>query len=139
MKVRVHFVFNGSARAALEFYKQVFNAEVKEIISYDDAKEMCDFSQVPADQMDRIACSKIALSNQYEIHICDQMSGEQLTMGNNVMVDIFEKEAARVEELYKNLSEGGNVIIPLAPVPWSPNYAMLTDRFGITWEILQED
>lgn len=43
-----------------------------------------------------------------------------------------EKE---VDFLWKNLSEGGSVLMPLDRYDWSPRYGWLNDRYGISWQI----
>lgn len=43
-----------------------------------------------------------------------------------------EKE---VDFLWKNLSENGNVMMPLGSYEWSVKYGWLNDRFGVSWQI----
>ncbi|MGC3648722.1 VOC family protein, partial [Enterococcus faecium] len=35
------------------------------------------------------------------------------------------------------LAEGGKIEMPLDAVPWALLYGMVTDRFGINWQINQ--
>jgi PhnB protein len=39
------------------------------------------------------------------------------------------------ERLFQALSDGGTVHVPFEPTFWSPGFGVLTDRFGIPWEI----
>jgi predicted 3-demethylubiquinone-9 3-methyltransferase (glyoxalase superfamily) len=43
--------------------------------------------------------------------------------------------AAEVETLFAKLSDGGQVLMPLDAYPFSPKYAWVNDRFGVSWQI----
>ncbi len=40
-----------------------------------------------------------------------------------------------IERIYKGLLEGGITMMPLDAYPWSPRYAWVVDRFGMTWQL----
>lgn len=44
----------------------------------------------------------------------------------------------RAEEVYKLLSNGGEVFMPMAQTPWANRFAMLRDQFGISWMLLNQ-
>lgn len=46
----------------------------------------------------------------------------------------FENGEA-VKKAYDVLKEGGNILLPLGPLPWSACCANVIDRFGIFWYI----
>ena len=43
-----------------------------------------------------------------------------------------EKE---IDRLFEKLSEGGQVLMPLGPYPFSQKFAWLADRFGVSWQL----
>ncbi len=43
--------------------------------------------------------------------------------------------AARVDELAGRLAESGSTLMPLDAYPFSPRYAWVTDRFGVSWQL----
>ena len=45
--------------------------------------------------------------------------------------------AAEVDALWDRLSDGGNVLMPLATYPFSPRYGWLEDRYGLSWQLAQ--
>lgn len=45
--------------------------------------------------------------------------------------------AAEVEALYASLAVGGKILMPLGEYPFSPRYAWLDDRFGVSWQLSQ--
>ena len=44
-----------------------------------------------------------------------------------------EKE---VEDLYVKLTEGGSTLMPLDSYPFSPKYAWVEDRYGVSWQLI---
>jgi predicted 3-demethylubiquinone-9 3-methyltransferase (glyoxalase superfamily) len=42
-----------------------------------------------------------------------------------------------IDELYKKLSEGGMVMMPLDKYDWSERYAFVQDKFGLSWQIMR--
>ncbi|MEB3222996.1 MAG: VOC family protein [Candidatus Sericytochromatia bacterium] len=49
-----------------------------------------------------------------------------------------EADAAdEVRRLFGSLAEAGEVLMPLDAYPWSPCYAWVRDRFGVSWQLRQ--
>ena len=40
-----------------------------------------------------------------------------------------------IDTLFEKLSEGGQVLMPLSPYPFSKKFAWTNDRFGVSWQI----
>lgn len=51
----------------------------------------------------------------------------------NFCVNLENEEA--VKKAYDILIEGGNILLPLGPLPWSTCCANVVDRFGVFWYI----
>lgn len=41
-----------------------------------------------------------------------------------------------IEGLYKTLSENGNVMMPLDEYPFAPKFCWITDRYGVSWQMI---
>ena len=50
-------------------------------------------------------------------------------------VAIGLKDVAKAERIFKSLSEGANVQMPIQETFWAVRFGMLTDKFGIPWMI----
>ena len=42
-----------------------------------------------------------------------------------------------INELWKNLSDGAMIMMPLGKYDWSENYGFLQDKFGLSWQIFK--
>jgi PhnB protein len=61
--------------------------------------------------------------------------GFNVNKGNNVYISLHPDSRAEAERLFRLLSEGGNVEMPLADQFWGDYYGSLNDKFGVRWMI----
>jgi predicted 3-demethylubiquinone-9 3-methyltransferase (glyoxalase superfamily) len=40
-----------------------------------------------------------------------------------------------IDQLFGRLSEGGQVLMPLSAYPFSPKFAWVADRYGVSWQL----
>ena len=52
----------------------------------------------------------------------------------SLFVDVADE--AEIERAFAGLSEGGKVIMPLKEYPFAKRFAWLSDRFGMTWQLM---
>lgn len=48
---------------------------------------------------------------------------------------LFETEA-EIDTAWQQLSEGGSTLMPLNKYPWNEKYGWLSDRFGVSWQLV---
>ena len=61
--------------------------------------------------------------------------GHKLTVGNNIQLSIEAESKNEVDKLFKGLSSGGKVTMPLADTFWGSYFGMVTDKFGVQWMV----
>ena len=54
---------------------------------------------------------------------------------NGFSVTFNLKDVAKSERIFKSLSEGGTVTMPIQETFWAGRFGMLTDQFGIPWMV----
>ena len=52
---------------------------------------------------------------------------------------VFCDSASEVDRLWEELSKDGMELMALGSYDWSPRYAWVMDRFGVTWQLYQAD
>lgn len=137
-----HFNFRGTARQALEFYASVFEAETT-LATYADFGMPAD---VPG--ADRIVFGQVENAEGFRLMAYDVPGAEadaaatagatRRENGTTVTDRTFFQSlrAGSLDELaryWEALSDGAEIVEPLAASAWSAGFGMLTDRFGVTW------
>ena len=61
--------------------------------------------------------------------------GASFLQGNNFSISVTADNKEEAEKLFKGLSAGGAVTMPLGKTFWSECFGMLTDKFGINWMV----
>ena len=49
----------------------------------------------------------------------------------------LDAKTTRSSELFKALSDGGDVVMPMGPTFFATSFGMVRDRFGIHWMVLK--
>ncbi|MBT9384554.1 VOC family protein [Pseudooceanicola sp. CBS1P-1] len=127
----IYLFFDGTARAAIDFYKATLGAEVKALMPFSD---LPDGTPLPPGMEDRVMHALLQIGDQ-TVMISDTMSPEAQTRhsGFNMQMSLPDpEEAAR---LFAALSEGGEVTMAFAPTFWAAGFGTCTDRFGIPWMV----
>ena len=65
----------------------------------------------------------------------DTHPDEPPSVGNNVHLSLTGQDANKLTEIFKGLSQGGNVDMPLAKQFWGDTFGMVTDKFGVHWMV----
>lgn len=125
-----HLNFRGDARAALTFYRSVFDGHLA-VVTYQDAGNVQD----PA-EADQVMWGQVAADNGFRVMAYDVPSSQPWDRGENAFFLSLRGETAdEVTAYWEKLTEGATVLRPLGPAQWSPLYGMLKDRFGVTWVV----
>ncbi len=127
--VQPYIAFKGNAREAIDFYKQALGAEEIFSQTYGESP-MADMG--PADAIMH-ATIKIGESH---IMVCDDMRPEaEAGAAGNISLAIGLNEVDTARRYFDNLSQGGEVTMPLDKTYWAEAFGMLTDKFGIKWMV----
>lgn len=130
MKIHAYLMFDGQCEAAFNFYAECLGGTL-EMMRYADSPE--DMG-VPAEFQQRI------------MHVCLTV-GDQLLMASDTLpqspyegikgcsISLQVDNVPEAERLYAALSAQGSVQMALQQTFWATRFAMLTDRFGVSWMI----
>lgn len=143
IKSTTHVNFRGTARQALEFYQAVFGGQITSA-SYSDfgmpqgapGADKIVFSQLENEEGFRIMAYDVPGHDDTD---SSAVAGTTTRENGATITDRTFFQSVRgdslneIEGYWNSLSDGAQVIEPLAASAWTPGFGMLTDKFGVTW------
>ena len=133
MKLDLFINFDGNCKQALEFYSAVFKTEVQGLMTYGDAPAEQGYKLRDEDK-GRVMYSTIAIGNN-SIMFCDGPAGMPVIEGNNITLTLVGQDKDELRRVFDALKDGGEVGMELCQTFWSEMFGMVTDKFGISWQI----
>lgn len=61
--------------------------------------------------------------------------GQKLIQGNNVYISVHPESKEEADRIFKALSAGGAIEMPIANQPWGDYYGSCKDKFGVLWMV----
>lgn len=135
----IYLNFNGDCEKAFTFYKSIFGGEFSYLGRFAEMPESEEF-KVPEADKNKIMHVGLPLGNS--VLMGSDCGGEQakhFLAGNNFSVSVTADSKEEADRLFKGLSEGGLVTMPLGNTFWGDYFGMCTDKFGINWMVSFND
>ena len=129
MALTAHLWYSGRCREAFNFYAQLFDGELM-LLAYGDTPMA---KEVGAGWSEKIVHATLTFDGCELAGSDVQSDGYRRPQGFSVLVDVEGVEKAR--RIFTALADGGSISMPMQETFWSPAFGVLTDRFGIPWEI----
>ncbi|KWX86352.1 3-demethylubiquinone-9 3-methyltransferase [Paenibacillus riograndensis] len=133
LQLNPFILLDGHAQQAIEFYQEVLGAK---LLFKQTAGEG---PQNPDAPMSEEAKARIAHSvlrvGETDFFVADLEEGLVLHPGNGINIFIRADNTEEAEQLYHSLQKGGHVEIELGPTYFSPAYGMVTDKFGVAFQV----
>ena len=130
MQLNPYLSFDGRCEAAFKFYEKALGGKIVAMMTFAETPMK---DQVPADQHGKIVHARMTVGDEVLMG-SDAMSGRyEPTKGMTVTLSI--EQPAEAERVFRALSEGGTVTMPIAQTFWAERFGMLVDRFGIPWMV----
>jgi len=123
--------FDGNCREAFERYQKVFRGKIESSFTFGETPGSED---VPTELRDRIMHSTLRIGEGV-IMGSDVPPGQPYEAPRGIYVSINVDETAEAERIFRELSEGGNVVVPIEKTFWAERFGMAVDRFGTPWMV----
>ena len=130
--VNPYLNFNGNCEDAFNFYKSAFGVEFAFISRFKDAPSDV---PLPANEADKILHVSMPIGNTLLMGSDVPSSFGKTVFGQNVQISINTDSEKEAEKLYKALSEGGKINMPLEKTFWGSYFGMVTDKFNVNWMV----
>lgn len=131
MLVEPYLFFDGRCEEALNFYRDKLGAEITVLVRFKDnpQPEAC----APGSE-EKVMHANFRIGDTLLMASDGHCTGKPKFEGFSL--SLTASQVSEAERLFKALSDGGQVQMPLEKTFFSPSFGMVADRFGVTWMIL---
>ena len=127
-RLNPYISFKDNARAALEFYKDVFGGTLV----------LHTFGELGAGDgpaADKIMHGQLETPSGFTLMGSDTPPGMEHSPGNTMTVSLSGDDADELRGYWDKLSAAGTVTMPLETQMWGDEFGMCTDQFGVPWMV----
>jgi PhnB protein len=127
-RLNPYISFNGNARQAMEFYKDVFGGEMT-------VSTFGEFGSTNTPDADKVMHSQLEAPNGFTLMASDTPEGMSHTPGDTITVSLSGDDTAELHGYWEKLTVGGKVTMPLEKQMWGDEFGMVIDQFGVPWMV----
>jgi len=127
-KITPFLWFDTQAEEAAKFYTSIFEAsKILNISRYNESSAKATAMQEG---------SAFVVSFQLEKQNFTAMNaGPHFKINESISLFAYCESDEKIEKVYNKLCKGGKVLFPLDKYDWSPKYAWVVDKFGLSWQL----
>jgi len=134
-KINPYLNFPGNTEEAFNFYKSVFGGDFAGgIFRFTDTPDSEKLSDAEKQKVMHVALP-IGKDNLLMATDALESLGFKVIQGNNIHLSLETDTKDEAEKLFKSLSDGGSVTMPLSDQFWGAYFGSLIDKFGIHWMV----
>jgi predicted 3-demethylubiquinone-9 3-methyltransferase (glyoxalase superfamily) len=113
-------MFEGQAGEALDLYASAFeDAEALDVQRFEDGTIEAAFLRI----------------GEQRVRLFDSPVAHDFTFTPAISLFVELDTPEEVDAAFAKLSEGGGVLMGLDAYPFSPRFAWINDRFGVSWQL----
>ncbi|MFJ9664733.1 VOC family protein [Streptomyces sp. NPDC101219] len=127
-RLNPYLSFDGDARQAMEFYRDVFGGELR-------LNTFGEFGQADTPHADKIMHGMLESPSGLTLMGADTPPGMEFEPGGGYSVSLSGDDESELRGYWEKLSDGGSVSVPLEKQMWGDVFGMCTDRFGVPWMV----
>ncbi|MES2947610.1 MAG: VOC family protein [Pseudomonadota bacterium] len=130
-KIDSYLFFDGDCADAMRFYQRTLGGEIEMMMTYGESP---DKEQIPKGGEDRILHASLRIG-EMRLLASDCSPGEPYDGMKGFSLSLSYPTPEEAKSMFKKLSDGGKVSLPIGPTFWSDAFGMLVDQFGTPWMI----
>lgn len=138
MLIQSYLFFNGRCEEAIEFYRKALGAEVKMMMRFKENPEPMtegcgpDGGAIPGENI---------MHASFRIGETEVMASDGMGNGKpefkGFSLSLTAASDAEAQRLFKALSDGGKVEMPMMKTFYASSFGMVEDRFGVSWMVIK--
>jgi len=134
MQVTPYLSFDGRTEEAIAFYKKAIGAEPGMMMRFKDMP--AGTPSMGPTPPDKIMHASFKIGETTVMASDGRCSGAAEFKGINLSLNA--KSDAEAERLFKALSDGGNVGMPMTSTFFASRFGIVADKFGVNWMVICE-
>lgn len=134
MKVEPYLFFNGRCEEAIEFYRSALGAEVLSLMRMKDSPDPHPAGMLPPGSENNVMHSSFRIGDTVVMASDGMSTGQADFKGFSLSIGVDDE--AKAQQLFKALSAGGQVQMPLGQTFFTSCFGMVADRFGVSWMVI---
>ena len=135
MNVHAYLNFDGNTEEAFEFYRSVFGGEFSSVVRFTDMP--MEGVTIPAEDGNKMMHIALPIDENNLLMASDVLRslGQELTVGNNVYVSLHPDSREEADRIFKGLSVGADIEMPIGDQVWGDYFGSFKDKFGVGWMV----
>ncbi|NGQ96785.1 VOC family protein [Brevibacillus sp. SYP-B805] len=136
LRLTPYLMMDGNAKEAIQFYEQALDAKVLFFQTFGEMPENPEFP-LPEEAKNRVSHAMLKIGES-DLMFSDTFPGTPHQQGSQVTICISTDDKEKAKQIFEALQQGGQVTMPLQETFFSPAYGIVTDKFGVTFQIYTE-
>ena len=132
MHISPYIQFNGNCEEAFNFYVKAIGASIEMMSRFEGSPAE---AQTSPEWRKKIIHARLRIGNT-QLLASDSPPG-RYEAGAGYHVALLTDSVEDADRIFKALSQGGQVHVPIAETFFAPRFGMLADKYGIRWMILR--
>jgi len=133
MKLHTYLNYGGNCEQAFRFYEQHLGGKITMMMTHG---QMPNPENVPPDWKDKVLHARITLGGT-ELLGAD-IPTDRFQPMRSAYLSLSLDSIEEAERIYALLSDGGQIFMPMEETFFAFRFAMLRDKFGTSWMLLNE-
>jgi len=125
-------LFDGDCASAMTFYRKVLGGEIENLTTVGESPMA---SQFPPASADRVINASLSFEGN-TLMASDWMAPAPYPGIKGTRFTLACQSVEEAERIFAELSEAGQIQVPLQKTSWAKAFGMLVDRHGAPWQVM---
>lgn len=126
MKKLTPHIYVEHCQAALDYYSQIFGGEIKNT-------QLADGIEMFKGHEGKLIHAELHINESCILYFADVFGGVE--KGNHIWLSIDLESEEELKTIYDALAQNGKIKMELQDTFWGTKYGVVTDKFGLIWEL----
>jgi PhnB protein len=133
MKLNIYLNYGGNCAQAFRFYEEHLGAKITMMMTHGQAPNA---AQVPPEWKNAVLHARLSIGGT-EV-LASDVPPDRFQPMRSAYLSLTVDTAGEADRIYALLSDGGEIFMPMQETFFAFRFAMLRDRFGTSWMIVNE-